>query len=134
MILHASAYEYTTPPDRTQHKVNDLKVDFSGDVGKERSGTSQGLSLAGLCCSSAHLVQCGPIEPSWSLNQIWVLARMPDYSLNWTAKSSAIQEGQRCQCCSSPTRRWPSRCWSPFDLESAIDFDTSSGTNARRSC
>ena len=34
--------------------------------------------------------------------------------------------------CSSPTRRWPSRIWGPFGLESDIDFDHPSGTNARR--
>ena len=36
-------------------------------------------------------MQCGPDEPSWTWTQIWVKARMPDYSLNWTATSSAIQ-------------------------------------------
>ena len=49
-------------------------------------------------------MQCGPDEPSWTWTQIWVQAHMPDYSLNWTARSSAIQKWQRCQCC-----RWPSR-------------------------
>ena len=34
--------------------------------------------------------------------------------------------------CSSPTRRWPNRSWGPFGLESAIDFDHPSDTNARR--
>ena len=43
---------------------------------------------------------------------------MPDYSLNWTARSSAIQGGQRCQWCSSPTQQWPSRSRRPFDLKS----------------
>ena len=81
-----------------------------GVLGKGWSGTSRGLSLAGQCWSSDHLVQCGPDEPSWSWTQIWVQARMPDYSLNWTS-SSAIQGGQRCQCCLSPTRWWPSRSW-----------------------
>ena len=52
-------------------------------------------------------VQCGPDEPDWSWIQIWVQARMPDYSLNWTARTSAIQRWQRCQRCSSPTRRRP---------------------------
>ena len=52
---------------------------------------------ASLCWSSAHLVQCGPDEPCWTLIQIWIQARMPDYSLNWTARSSAIQRRQRCQ-------------------------------------
>ena len=34
---------------------------------------------------------------------------MLDYSLNWTARYSAIQEWQRSQWCSSPTQRWPIR-------------------------
>ena len=34
---------------------------------------------------------------------------MPDYILNWTARSSTIQRGQRCQWCSSLPRRWPSQ-------------------------
>ena len=63
----------------------------------------------GLCWSSAHLVQCEPDEPSWTWTQIWAQACMPDYSLNWTARFSVIQEWQRCQWCSSLTRRWPSR-------------------------
>ena len=53
-------------------------------------------------------MQCGPDEPSWSWTQIWVQACMSDYCLNWTARSSAIQRWQRCQCCCSLTRRWPS--------------------------
>ena len=36
-------------------------------------------------------LQCGSAEPSWTRTQIWVQVRMPDYSLNWTARSSAIQ-------------------------------------------
>ena len=67
------------------------------------------MSPASLCWSSAHLVLCGPDEPSWSWTPIWVMARIPDHSLNWTARSSAIQGGQRCQCCNSPTWRWPSQ-------------------------
>ena len=63
-------------------------------------------------------MQCGSDEPSWSWTQIWVQARMPDYSLNWIAKSSAMQ---RCQCCSSPTRKRPSRSCGPFGLAWSID-------------
>ena len=77
--------------------------------GRGRSATSRCSNPDGLCWSSTNLVQCGSDEPSWSWTQIWAQARMPDYSLNWTAKSSAIQGGQRCQCCSSPTRRWLSQ-------------------------
>ena len=53
-------------------------------------------------------VQCGPDEPRWTWILIWVQAHMPYYSLNWTAKSSAIQGWQSCQWCSLPTRKWPS--------------------------
>ena len=45
---------------------------------------------------------------------------IPDYSLNWTARSSAIRRWQKCQWCSSPTRRWPSRSRRPFGLKSAF--------------
>ena len=70
----------------------------------------------------------GPGEPSWSWTQIWVQARMPAYSLKGTAKS------RRWQCCSSPTRRCPSRSRGPSGLESAIDFDTPSVDCLRSSC
>ena len=120
-------------PDRAWHKVNDSKVDYCGDLGRWRSGASRGSIPACLCWSSTHLVKCGPEEPTRSWTQIWVQDRMPDYSLNWIARSSAIQEGQRFQCCNSPTRRWPSQSWRPFGLESVIDFNTPSSMNARRS-
>ena len=71
------------------------------------SGKSRGSSPTWLCWSSAHL---GPDEPNM------VQARMLNYSLNWTARSSAIQRWQSCQCCSSLTRRWPSRSRAPFGL------------------
>ena len=43
-----------------------------------------------------HLVQCGPDEPSWTWTQTWVKARVHNNSLNWTARSSAIQGWQWC--------------------------------------
>ena len=108
------------PPDRTWHKVNDPKVDYSGDLGEGKVRHEPRLKPAGLCWSSAHLVQCRPDEPSWSWTQTWVQACMPDYSLNWTTRSSAIQGGQRCQWCSLPTWRWPNWSREPYDLESAF--------------
>ena len=57
---------------------------------------------------------------------------MPDYSLNWKAKSSAIQGWQRCQWCSSSTRRWLSQSWGPFGLKSIMEHWPSS-TNAKQS-
>ena len=93
---------------------------------------SRGSSPTGLCWSSSHLVQCGPDEPSWTWTQIWVQAHMPDCSLNWTMGSSAIQGWRSCQCCSSPTRRWPSRIQGPFGLKSAMEH-WQFGMDARQS-
>ena len=43
------------PPDRTWHRVNDLKVDYCGDSGGGAGrGTSRGSSPAWLCWSSTH--------------------------------------------------------------------------------
>ena len=83
------------PPDRTRHKVNDPKVDYSVDLGKGRSGTSRGSSPAGLCWSSTHFVQYGLDEPSWSWTQIWVQARMPDYSLKLDSKVQCYTRGSK---------------------------------------
>ena len=44
--------------------------------------------------SLVHLVQCRSNELSWTWTQTWVQAWVPDYSLNWTTKSSAILDGQ----------------------------------------
>ena len=100
-------------------RSNYPKVDFSGGLGEGKVGHEPRL---GPCWSSNPLVQRGPDEPSWSWTQIWVQVIMLDYSLNWTVRSSAIQGGQRCQSCSSPTQRWPNRSWRPFDLESLISI------------
>ena len=94
---------------------------------------SRGSSPAWLCWSSTHLVQCRPDEPIWTWTQICVKACMPDYSLNWTARSSAIQGWQKCQCCSLSTRRWPSQSRrGAFSLKSAMEH-WPSGTDARQS-
>ena len=108
------------PPDRTWHKVNDPKVDHSGDLEKGKVVQVPGSSPAGVCWSSVHLVQFGSDEPSSSWTQIWVQGRMPDYSLNWTARSSAIKGWQRCHWCSLPIRRWSSQSWRPFGLKSVF--------------
>ena len=84
------------------------KVDFSRDLGRGRSGKSWGMSPAWLCWSTADL---GPDEPNM------VLARMPKYSLNWTARPGAMQGWQRCQYCSSLTWRWPRQSWGSFALK-----------------
>ena len=47
---------------------------------------------------------------------------MPDYSFNWTARSGTIQGWQRCQWCSSPIQRWPSRNQSVFVRRCLLAF------------
>ena len=47
-------------------------------------------------------------------------AHMPDFSLNWTSRSSALQGWQRCQWCCSPSRRWLSRSRGLFGFRSAF--------------
>ena len=80
-----------------------------------RSGTSRGSSPAGLCWSSAHFVQCGPDEPSWTWTQIWDQVRIPNYSLNWTARSSAIQEETKVAYL-KPVAFWPQVCHWPLTV------------------
>ena len=85
-----------------------------------RSGTSRDSSLPGLCWSSVHLVKCKLDEPCWIWTKTWVQAEMPDYSLNWAKRFSAIQ------CLSmttSPTRRWLSRSQEPFSPKSVLDLE-----------
>ena len=94
--------------------------------------TSRSSCSTWLCWSSASLMQCGPNRPNWIWTQIWVQARMPDYRLNWTARSSVIQSLKRWQWCSLPTRRWPSWSRGSYSLKSAIEHWPSS-TDARQS-
>ena len=77
------------------------RSNYSEDQRNVRSDTSWGSNPVWLCWPSAFLVPCGPYEPCWTWTQTWVQARIPDYSLNWIARSSAIQ---RCLWCSSPSR------------------------------
>ena len=98
----------------------------------KRSNPSRSSRAVGRCWSLAHLVQRGPDEPSLTWTQLWVQSRMPDYSLNWTVRSSAIQGWQRCLWCNSPTRRWPSRSQGPLGFKSAMEH-WPSGTDARQS-
>ena len=108
-------------PDRTWHQVNDRKVDYSRGLGGGWSGTSWGSNPDGLYWSLTRLVQWWPDELNWPWIQIWVQARMPDYSLNWTSRFSAIQRGQRVSYCLSPTRRWPNRSRVQDMLKSSLD-------------
>ena len=44
-----------------------------GIKGKRRSGTSRDSNPAGLCCSSAHLVQCEPDDASsFTYARLWL--------------------------------------------------------------
>ena len=55
------AASYQTRLDTWSKARRPIKV---GIKGRERSGTSRDSNPAGLCCSSAHLVQCEPDEAS----------------------------------------------------------------------
>ena len=70
-----------------------------------RSGTSRDSNPAGLCCSSAHLVQCEPDEASSFTNPNVGPGTYASLRLKLDARSSAIRRLQRRQNCSSPTRR-----------------------------
>ena len=76
-----------------------------GIKGRGRSGTSRDSNPAGLCCSSAHLVQCEPDEASSFTNPNVGPGTYASLRLKLDAWSSAVQGGQRRQKCSSPTRR-----------------------------
>ena len=57
---------YLSLPPTRQELTQSPKPEgrLSDDKGEGRSGTSRDSNPAGLCCSSAHLVQCEPDEPS----------------------------------------------------------------------
>ena len=84
------------PSDRTWYKVK-------WPEGRTIVGVRGGEGWAWLSLSLAHLVQCRPDGLSWAWTQTWAQGRMPDYSLNWTARSSAIQgvKGETNAACPS---------------------------------
>ena len=82
-----------------------------GIKGRGRSGRSRDSNSACLCCSSAHLVQCGPDEASSFTNPNVGPGTYASLRLKLDAWSSAVQRGHKC---SSPTRRLPSRSWGLF--------------------
>ena len=61
-----------------------------GMKGKGRSGTSRDSNPAGLCCSSAHLVQCEPDEASSFTNPNVGPGTYASLRLKLDARSSAI--------------------------------------------
>ena len=91
--------------DLTQGQWPEGRLKVGIVEGKGSLGMSRESNPAGLCQSSAHLVQCEPDEPSWTWTQTWVQAQMPDYSLNWTTRSSAILAGQW------PLHAQPAKCY-----------------------
>ena len=116
-----------TRRDLTQGQWPEGRLQWGLEEGKVRheSKLEPSLTMLLIC----HLVRSGPDEPSWTWTQIWVQVCMPGYSLNWTARSTAIQ---RCQWCSSPTQRWSSWSQWPSGLRSAIEH-WQSGTDAGQS-
>ena len=76
-----------------------------GIKGEGRSGTSRDSNPAGLCCSSAHLVQCEPDEASSFTNPNVGPGTYASLRFKLDVRSSAIRRLQRRQNCSSPTRK-----------------------------
>ena len=103
-----SAASHQTRLDTRSKARRPIKV---GIKGRGRSGTSRDSNPACLCCSSAHLVQCGPDEASSFTNPNAGPGTYASLRLKLDAWSSAVQRGQKC---SSPTRRLPSRSWGPI--------------------
>ena len=62
-----------------------------GIKGRGRSGTSRDSNPAGLCCSSAHLVQCEPDEASSFTNPNVGPGTYANLRLKLDARSSAIR-------------------------------------------
>ena len=62
-----------------------------GIKGRGKSGTSRDLNPAGLCCSSAHLMQCEPDEPSGFTNPNVGPGSYAGLWLKLDARSCAIQ-------------------------------------------
>ena len=85
------------PPDRTRQGQR-YKGRFT--VGAKGEGVWAWAEAWALLDYAGHSVQCEPDEPSWTWTKsMGVQTGMPDYSLNWTKRSSAIQ----CYQCSLPS-------------------------------
>ena len=78
------------PPDMTWHKVNDSKVGLKWGLEEGKVGHEPRFDP---CLATLVICSLSAMWAWWA--QIWVQALMPDYSLNWTAKSSAIQGGKK---------------------------------------
>ena len=75
-------FDAASPPDRTWHKVNDPKADYSGDLAGAGRAWAEARTL--LVCAAHRPTTCnvGLMSQAVSWSQIWVQARMPSYSFN----------------------------------------------------
>ena len=110
LIIFVTASHQTGLDTRSKAR-RPIKV---GIKGRRRSGTSRDSNPAGLCCWSAHLVQCDPDEASSFTNPNVGPGTYASLRLKLDTWSSAVHGWQRGQKCSSSTRRLPSRSWGPI--------------------
>ena len=101
---------HSLTPDRTWHKVNDSKVGLLWKLREQGVRLDPRLERCWTILVIGSLCAMWNDDPCWTWTQMWVQARMPDYSLNWTKRSSVIL----ClSMTSSPIRicSWPwNRC------------------------
>ena len=92
MIFVAASHQ--TGLDTRSKARRPIKV---GIKRRGRSGTSEAWTL--LVCAAHRPTKCnvGLMRQAVSRIQIWIRARMPGYSFNWTARSSTIHREQRLQ-------------------------------------
>ena len=81
------AASHETGLDTRSKARRPIKVEIKG---RGRSGTSRDSNPAGLCCSSAHLVQCEPDETSSFTNPNMGPGTYASLRLKLDAWSSAI--------------------------------------------
>ena len=96
------AASHQTRLDTRSKARGPIKVGIKGRGGRERAETRTLLVCA---VSSAHLVKCEPDEASSFTIPNVGPGTYASLRLQLDAWSRAVQEGQRRQKCSSPTRR-----------------------------
>ena len=90
-LLRASIFacaSHQTRLDTRSKARRPIKVEIKG---RGRSGMSRGSNPADLCCSSAHLVQCEPDEPSGFTGPRMGPGTYASLRLKLDSRSSAIQ-------------------------------------------
>ena len=85
-LLFANVSHHTRLDTRSKAR-RPIKVGMKG----RGSGTSRGSNPTGLCCSSAHLVQCEPDEPGGFTGPRMGPGTYASLRLKLDARSSAIQ-------------------------------------------